>query len=92
MLQNDLLSNIDPYIINKRQSNCQYFDSLFFNNMFGSISTIRSLSCNLSNLKCYLEKINLDFSIIGISENWGTLQNIDIQNINGYSHEYMHHW
>ena len=32
--------------------------------------------------------LNLEFSIIGISENWGTIQNIDVQNIPGYSHTY----
>ena len=32
--------------------------------------------------------LNLEFSIIGISENWGTIQNIDVQNIPGYSHKY----
>ena len=30
----------------------------------------------------------MEFSIIGISENWGTIQNIDVQNIPGYSHKY----
>ena len=32
--------------------------------------------------------LNLEFSIIGISENWGTIQNIDVQNIPGYPHKY----
>ena len=97
--QNDLLSNIDSDIYNKRQSNCQYFDGLFFNKMFESMnnmsifhSNIRSSSCSLSNLKCYLEKINLNFSTIGISENWGSLQIIDFQNTNSYSHECTHQW
>ena len=92
---NDLLSNIDPDINNNRQSSCQYFDSTLFNNKFGSMNNmsifhcnIRSSSHNLSHLKNYLATLNLEFSIIGISENWGTIQNIDVQNIPGYSHTY----
>ena len=82
---NDLLSNIDPDINDNRQSSCQYFDSTLFNNKFGSMNNmsifhcnIRSSSHNLSHLKNYLATLNLEFSIIGISENWGTIQNIDI--------------
>ena len=92
---NDLLSNIDPDINDNRQSNCQYFDSTLFNNKFGNMNNmsifhcnIRSSSHNLSHLKNYLATLNLEFSIIGISENWGTIQNIDVQNIPGYSHKY----
>ena len=92
---NDLLSNIDPDINDNRQSSCHYFDSTLFNNKFGSMNNmpifycnIRSSSHNLSHLKNYLATLNLEFSIIGISENWGTIQNIDVQNIPGYSHKY----
>ena len=92
---NDLLSNIDPDINDNRQSSCKYFDSTLFNNKFGSMNNmsifhcnIRSSSHNLSHLKNYLATLNLEFSIIGISENWGTIQNIDVQNIPGYSHKY----
>ena len=92
---NDLLSNIDPDLNDNRQSSCQYFDSTLFNNTFGSMNNmsifhcnIRSSSHNLSHLKNYLATLNLEFSIIGISENWGTIQNTDVQNIPGYSHKY----
>ena len=92
---NDLLSNIDPDINDNRQSSCQYFDSTLFNNKFGSMKNmsifhcnIRSSSHNLSHLKNCLATLNLEFSIIGISENWGTIQNIDVQNIPGYSYKY----
>ena len=92
---NDLLSNIDPDINDNRQSSCQYFDSTSFNNKFGSINNmlifycnIRSSSHNLSHLKNYLAALNFEFSIIGISKNWGTIQNIYVQNIPGYSHKY----
>ena len=75
-------------------NNCQYFDSTLFNNTFGSMNhmpifhcNIRSSSHNLSHLKNYLATLNLEFSIIGISENWGTIQNIEVQNIPGYSHK-----
>ena len=91
----DLLSNIDPDINDNRQSSCQYFDSTLFNNNFGSMNNmsifhcnIRSLSHNLSHLNNYLAALNLEFGIIGISENWRTIQNIDVQNIPGYSHNY----
>ena len=74
---NDLLSNIDPDINDNRQSSCKYFDSTLFNNKFGSMNNmsifhcnIRSSSHNLSRLKNYLATLNLEFSIIGIGENW----------------------
>ena len=92
---NDLMSNIDPDINDNRQSSCQYFDSTLFNKKFGSMNNmsifhcnIRSSSHNLSHLKNYLATVNLEFSIIGISENWGTIESIDVQNIPGYSHKY----
>ena len=39
---------------------------------------------------CYLQTLNVNFSIIGISENWGTVENIDVQTMPGYSHEYCY--
>ena len=84
----DLLSNIDPDINDKRQSSCYYYDSTLFNNTFGSMNNmfifhcnIRLSSHNLTHLKNYLSTLILEFSIIGISENWGTIQNIDVDNI-----------
>ena len=61
------------------------------NNMSIFYCNIRSSSHNLSHLKNYLATLNLEFSIIGISENLGTIQNIDIQNIPGYAHKYCMH-
>ena len=58
------------------------------NNMSIFHCNIRSSLHNLSHLKNYLATLNLEFSIIGISENWGPIQNIDVQNIPGYSHKY----
>ena len=37
---------------------------------------------------CYLNCVNMDFSIIGLSETWGRSIHIDMQNIPGYEHYY----
>ena len=37
---------------------------------------------------CYLNSINVDFSIICLSETWVTSIHIDMQNISGYKHYY----
>ena len=44
-------------------------------------TNIRSSAKNLSQLKCYLGALEFNFSIIGISENWGTRENINVQTI-----------
>ena len=43
---------------------------------------------NINQLMCYLNSINMDFSIIGLSETWGTYVHIDMQNIPCYKHYY----
>ena len=80
---NDLLSNIDPDINDNRRSSCQYFDSTLFNSTFGSMNNMSIFHCNIrsslhnfSLLKNYLATLSLEFCIIAISENWGTIQNI----------------
>ena len=42
----------------------------------------------LCQLKSYLQTLNVNFSIVGVSENWGTVENIDVQTMPGHSHEY----
>ena len=51
-------------------------------------TNIRSSSRNICRLKSYLQTLNVNFGIIGISENWVTVENIDVQTMPGYSHEY----
>ena len=43
----------------------------------------------INDLKCYLSTLNIDFSIIGLSENWGKQDTIDLRNLHGYIH---HHY
>ena len=50
---------------------------------------INYINCNLSHLKNYLTTFNLVCSIIGTTEIWGTLQNIDDNDISGYSHKFQ---
>ena len=47
---------------------------------------IRSVPKNLTNLLCYLENIELNFDIIGISENWLDNYNKDLYYIEGFDH------
>ena len=93
--KNDLLSNIDPDTNFKRLTHCQYFDTTSFKSDFKNgdkmsifHTNIRSSAKNLSQLKFYLGALEFNFSIIGISENWRTRENINVQTIPGYSHEH----
>ena len=74
----------------KRLTHCQYFDTTSFKSDFKNgdkmsifHTNIRSSAKNLSQLKCYLGALEFNFSIIGISENWGTRENINVQTIPG---------
>ena len=92
---NDILSTIDPDRCINCKINCHYFDSNEFNTKFNKMdrfsifhTNIRSSKYNINQLMCYLNSINMDFSIIGLSETWGTSIHIDMQNIPGYEHYY----
>ena len=50
-------------------------------------TNIRRSAKDLSPLKRYLGALEFYFSIIGISENWGARENINVQTIPGYSYE-----
>ena len=93
---NDILSTIDPdRYINHGMTNCHYFDSNTFNTKFNKTdrfsifhTNIRSSKHNINQLLCYLNSIDMDFSIIGLSETWGKSIHIDMQDIPGYKHYY----
>ena len=78
-------------------NNSDYFDECSFNKSvvkkFNNKNTfslfhlnIRSLPANLSNMLCYLDNLQFDFDIIGISENWLTDDNKNLYSINNYDH------
>ena len=46
---------------------------------------IRSTPANLGSLEVYLQCLNFDFSIIGISETWLSDNNCDLFYLNGYN-------
>ena len=92
---NDILSTIDPDRCINGRANRHYFDSNEFNtklnktDRFSIFHThIGSSKHNISQLMCYLNSINIDFSIIGLIETWRTSVHIDTQNIPGYKHYY----
>ena len=43
----------------------------------------------INDLKCYLSTLGIEFSIIGLTENWGKQHNIDLRNLSGYKHHYF---
>ena len=43
----------------------------------------------LNCLKCYLSTLGIDFSKIGLTENWGKQHNIDLRNLSGYKHNFF---
>ena len=46
---------------------------------------IRSIPANLGNLEAYLQCLDFEFSIVGISETWLQENNCDLYNLNGYN-------
>ena len=100
---NDFFTDIDPDLnyINHTNKKCSYYtinefnkDYFNYNKRKNNLSlfhtNIRSSSHNkINDLKCYLSTLNMDFSIIGLSENWGKQDTIDLRNLPGYIH---HHY
>ena len=100
---NDFFTDIDPDLnyINHTNKKCSYYtinefnkDYFNYNKRKNNVSlfhtNIRSSSHNkINDLKCYLSTLNIDFSIIGLSENWGKQDTIDLRNLPGYIH---HHY
>ena len=46
----------------------------------------RSAPKNLDNYILFLQNINIDFSVVGVSETWLNASNVDTCNISGYNH------
>ena len=75
---------------------CNYFSEDTFNELLSTNSVtskdlsilhlnIRSLPKNISNLQNYLECLNIDFTILGLSETWHNANTIDVYNLMGYN-------
>ena len=67
---NEILSTIDPDRCINGRTNCYYFDSNKFNTKFNKTdrfsifhTNIRSSKHNINQLMCYLNSINMDFSL-----------------------------
>ena len=98
---NDFFTDIDPDLnyINHTNKKCSYYtinefnkDYFNYNKRKNNLSlfhtNIRSSSPNkINDLKCYLSTLNIDFSIIGLSENWGRQDTIDLYVKNGIQYK-----
>ena len=80
--------------------NCEYFLEQSFikkcKDYDMSVSTfslihlnIRSFSKNISEFESYLSTINYNFSFIGLTETWLTMNNAHLYDLKGYSHIYQ---
>ena len=78
-------------------SNCNYYNEDEFNSRMTNMNTprdaismihlnIRSIAANLTNFLAYLENIQLNFSVIALSETWLRPDTQDCYNIPGYNH------
>ena len=84
---NDILSNSDPNRSNFNSCNSsRYYTSIelkkqrgHYNNVSIFHTNIRSSIQNLNQLKCYLNSLDVNFSIIGLSKTRGKPQHIDMQ-------------
>ena len=100
---NDFFADIDPDLnfINHANKNSSYYTIKEFqkeyynnkerkNNLSLFHTNIRSSSHKkINDLKCYLSTLGIEFSIIGLTENWGKQHNIDLRNLSGYKHHYF---
>ena len=92
-----LLNDIDPdinYIDSKCQLNSRYyteeeFNDLFkFNDNFSILHlNIRSIPTHFNEFVSYLDTLNIDFKVIGLSETWLT-KNHTLYNLANYSVEF----
>ena len=99
---NDVFADVDPDLkfIHHANNNSSYYTISEFkkeysknkerkNNFSIFHTNIRSSSHKkINDLKCYLSTLGIEFSLIGLSENWGKHLNIDLRNISGYKHQY----
>ena len=91
------LSDVDPDV--HTGFNCNYYmEDLFSDALRDKIGNshcehlfsmchinIRRIPANLGSLEAYLQCLNFDFSIIGISETWLSDNNCDLFYLNGYN-------
>lgn len=79
--------------------NCNYYYEDSFNaqlatNMNASLTfslihlNIRSGQRNLDKFETYMQNLDLKFDVVGLSETWFNVNNVDRYGIMGYSHEY----
>ena len=73
----------------------RYYDSYLFRSTFHcktqvSIlnANIRGMVTNLDNFKFFLDDLNNNIPIIGVTENWLKPHYVDSYFIEGYTHEY----
>ena len=92
------LSNVDPdrnYLTRHSQTMCSYHNDSSFNDAYKNYNNrfslfhanIRSIPRNLDQLTFYLQNLNIDFSVIALSETWLKPCNKDIYFIPGYVHK-----
>ena len=68
----------------------RYVNDSNSNNLSFVSMNIRSAPKNLDNFVTYLNVLDFEFSCIGLVETWYNNTNVDIYNIEGYKHEYLH--
>lgn len=94
-----IFDEIDPdaNFYNLAANNCKYFSESSLNSHSPSPGpnlnilhhNIRSANKNLNYLLNHLDLINLEFSIIGLTETWCTEYNAHLISIRGYNHSYQ---
>ena len=62
------------------------FKNMIDHNVFSSCHiNIRSMKANLTSFDIFLQNLEFEFSVIGITETWLTDSNCDLYNINGFN-------
>ena len=87
--------------ISNNLNSCDYYIEDTFNDRFESLSinhcclsilhlNIRSIPRNLSSLQTYLNNLDIQFSVVGISETWLKPYNVDCYGMDGYREEHSY--
>ena len=75
--------------------NCNYYVEDSFNKKIRNLQSnclsllhlnIRSLPRHYNEFKCYLDNLDINFSVIGLTETWLKSSNSDLYNLDGYNH------
>ena len=85
----DNVNHCDYYLEDSFLKKCKQLE--LGDNCFSVLHlNIRSIPKNLHKLERFIENVNFNFTVIGITETWLNCDNVDCYGMPGYSHYYLY--